>query len=226
MLKIQSKPFIHMKKSIQLLLVLIVLISNQTFACYNEFQSLNSSGKFSLVDENELKFYTNFDNQVIKINLKELSEKLKTKPSMEVLSDYALYLVRGGKTKEALHIFEVLAQKFPNEYTVIANLGTTYELLGDNEKALEYIKKGLKLNPKSHNGSEWIHVKVLEAKIASSKKPDLLEGKSLLQLTDKQKLDNKVRLQILEQLKERFRFCSPPDEIMASLLIDLGDCYK
>ncbi len=215
-----------MKKTIQLLLIIVVFSSTRAFACYNEFQSLNSSGKFHIVDEYELDFYTNFDNSVIKTKLSKLGKQLKNNPSLEVLSDYALYLVRGGKTKEALFIFEKLAEKFPEEYVVIANLGTTYELSGNDEKALEYIRKGLQLNPKSHNGSEWIHVKLLELKIAQKKNPNLLQGKSLLQLTTKQKSDNKVRLQILDQLKERFRFCAPPDEIMAALLIDLGDCYK
>lgn len=196
------------------------------FACFNENQSLNSSGKFSLIDDNELSFYTNFDNGVINIKLNELGRRLKKKGSVNLLSDYALYLVRGGKTEEALAIYKVLEKRHPNNYVVVANLGTTYELMGDNKNALKYIKKGLQLNPASHHGSEWIHVRVLEAKLQLEKDPDLLEGKSLLELTEEQKKSKKVRQQILEQLKERFRFCAPPDEIMAALLIDLGDCYK
>ena len=216
-----------MKKIIYLLLLTITFLSsNQTIACYNEYQALNSSGKFVNADNLGLKFYTNFDGYVLKKNLRDLTIELQKKPTIELLSDYALTLVRAGKKEDALLVFEVLAKNYPKEYTIIANLGTTYELMGNNEKALEYIKKGLKLNPKSHNGSEWIHVKLLEAKIALEKNPKLLDGRSLLQLSANQKMDKKVRLQILEQLQERFRFCAPPDEIMSALLIDLGDCYK
>lgn len=215
-----------MKTTILLLASFAIIVSNKSSACYNEFQSLNSSGQFHLVDEYELDFYTNFDNKVINKQLTKLYGQLKSKPSLAILSDYALYLVRGGKTTEALEIFKALENKFPNEYIVNANLGTTYELMGDNEMALKYIKKSLQINPNSHNGSEWIHVKLLELKLKLAKQPNLFEKRSLLELSKTQQNSNKVRLQILEQLKERFRFCRPPDEVMSALLIDLGDCYK
>ena len=94
-----------MKKLRQLILLLFAFSSVKCFACFNEFQSLNSSGKFHIVDENELNFYTNFDNWVIKTKLTKLGKQLKRKPNLEVLSDYALYLVRGGKKKGSTHYF-------------------------------------------------------------------------------------------------------------------------
>ncbi len=45
------------------------------------------------------------------------------------------------------------------------NLGTVYELLGENENALLWIKKAVAIDPASHGNSEWIHVRILEAKI-------------------------------------------------------------
>lgn len=169
-----------------------------------------------------------FDKKVIESQLKDLNADFKRtkKIDFKLLSDYGLHLVQAGKVKEALIIFEKLAELHPNEYSIIANLGTTYELSGQNEKALEYIKKGIEINPNSHNGSEWIHVKILEAKIALEKDVAYLEKHSVLNLSPQQKKSQKVFDQLYIQLQERFPF-SPkePNAIMADLFVELGDFY-
>ena len=143
-------------------------------ACFNEYYTLDKYGDSHHIIKGAFKFDTNFDLYSVEYQLKTLEKKLQSKPRLELLSDYALNLVRAGKIKEALVIFEKLVVKYPNEYALQANLGTTYELMGDNKAALKHIKKGLELNPNSHEGSEWIHVKILEAKIALESNPKLL----------------------------------------------------
>jgi len=204
---------------------LLFLSYSASFGCYNEYYALDAKGHFHQVDVGMIRFQINFDQQKIERKLIQLGKKLQTKADFKVLSDYGLYLVKGGKVKEARVIFEALAKAYPNEYSIIANLGTTYELLGENEKALEYIRKGLKLNPNSHGGSEWIHVKILLTKIGFSKDLNYLKEHDGLELTPKQKASKAVREQLHIQLKERFPFCKGPDPIMADLFIDLGDCY-
>lgn len=196
-----------------------------SFACYNEYYALDSKGHFHQMDVGAIRFQTNFDMRHIEKQLIKLDKKLRTKADFKLLSDYGLYLVRGGKVKEALVLFEALAEAYPNEYSIIANLGTTYELSGNTEKALEYIQKGLKLNPDSHGGSEWIHVKLLQAKIALAKNPDYFKKHTVLNLTPQQEASEAVRKQLFIQLQERFPFCKGPDPVMADLFIDLGDCY-
>jgi len=51
----------------------------------------------------------------------------------------------------------------------LPDLGTAYELAGKNEPALRWIREGLRRNPNSHKGTEWLHVKILEAKIEQEK---------------------------------------------------------
>ncbi len=204
---------------------LILLCSTAGFACYNEYYALDSKGHFHQVEVSMINFQKNFDLQKIERKLVQLEKELQTKADFKLLSDYGLYLVKGGKVKEARIIFEALAKAYPNEYSIIANLGTTYELLGENEKALEYIRKGLKLNPNSHGGSEWIHVKILLTKIGFDKDPNYMKEHDVLALTPKQEASNAVRKQLYTQLKERFPFCKGPDPIMADLFIELGDCY-
>ena len=83
--------------------------------------------------------------------------------------------------KEAIELLEELEKKSPGQYAVAANLGTAYELNGDNRKALEWIKKGVERNPESHFGTEWLHVKILEAKIAIEQNPEWLSNHSVLE---------------------------------------------
>lgn len=204
---------------------LLIFLYSTSFSCYNEYYSLDSKGHFHQIDIGAIRFQKNFDQQKIERKLIQLKKKLDTKADFKLLSDYGLYLVKGGKVTEARILFEALAKAYPNEYSIIANLGTTYELLGENEKALEYIRKGLKLNPNSHGGSEWIHVKILETKIRSGKDQNNLREHGVLALTPKQEASEAIRKQLYIQLKERFPFCKGPDPIMADLFIELGDCY-
>lgn len=208
-----------------LLTFLLLLNYSAGFSCYNEYYALDAKGHFHQIGIGEIRFQKNFDQHQVERKLIQLEKKLQTKADFKLLSDYGLYLVKGGKAKEAQIIFEALAKAYPNEYSIIANLGTTYELLGENEKALEYIRKGLKINPNSHKGSEWIHVKILQTKIESSKDPNYMKNNTVLKLTSKQTSSAAIREQLYIQLKERFPFCKGPDPIMADLFIDLGDCY-
>lgn len=208
-----------------IILILTLLVSPANFACYNEFYSLDAKGQFHRIDIGVIRFEQNFDLERVERQLRKIGKKLQSKADYKLLSDYALFLVKGGKVQEALVIFEALAEAYPDEYSIAANLGTTYELSGNNEKALEYIQKGLKLNPDSHGGSEWIHVQLLRAKIALEKDPAYLYTHTILNLNKKQEESETVRKQLYTQLRERFPFCKGPDPVMADLFTDLGDCY-
>jgi len=210
-----------------ILTFLLLLLSYSTgFSCYNEYYALDAKGHFHQIEMDRIKFPQYFDQRSIEKQLISLEQKLKKSTDFKLLSDYGLHLVQAGKVKEALVIFEKMAELHPNEYSIIANLGTTYELSGQNEKALEYIRKGIQINPNSHGGSEWIHVKILEAKIALEKDPGYLSNHTVLNLNSNQKQSQKVFDQLYIQLQERVPF-SPKETnpIMADLFIDLGDYY-
>lgn len=201
------------------------LLPGRISACFNEYYTLDKQGHSHHINKAVFRFETNFDLLLVERQLKALEKKLQSDKSLELLSDYALNLVRAEKVKEALVVFEKLVAKYPDEYALQANLGTTYELLGDNKAALKHIKKGLELFPDSHSGSEWIHVKILEAKIALESNPNYLRNHTVLSLTPKQENSEKTATELMIQLKERFPFCKGPDAIMADLFHDLGDCY-
>ncbi len=213
-----------MKKTLFLLFLLASISSSH--ACLNYYYSIDKDGHFHNAEDVKRAFNTNFNAKLVERRLKNLQEKLKTERDYKLLSDYAVLLLQAGKTEIALDILEQLSIKHPNDYQIAANLGTAYELSGNNEKALEYIKRGLELNPDSHGGSEWVHVALLEAKLKLAEDSTYLKNRTVLNLTEAQENDAKVLDQLLIQVRERFPFCKGPnDPIMASLLIDLGDCF-
>lgn len=197
-------------------------------ACINHyFYGVDKEGRlhsFGMRDDVGYQhFNTGFYNTGIRYEMQGLLEKLIVERSYMALSDYAICLLQGGKKEEALKILAALFAKYPYEYQLASNLGTAYELNGQNDSALKYIKRGMILNPKEHYGSEWVHVKILEAKLKLAKDPDYLATHRVLGLTEAQLKDSVVAEQIELQLKERFPFCPAPDPIMAQLIIDLAD---
>lgn len=202
----------------------LFLYAFQTNACLNYYYSLDKDGHlYELGETWKFPFNKNFNLELNVSKLKKLKKKLKEEKKYMLLSDYALCLMKIGKAKEALTILAELYKHYPNEYQIASNLGTAYELNSKNDSALKYIKRGLQLNPNDHEGSEWIHIKILEAKQKLKTDPSYLDKQSVLQLSEKQKKDSAIRNQLDIQLKERVPFTPGPDAIMVSLFNDLGD---
>ncbi len=141
-----------------------------------------------------------------------------------------------GDVQKAVTMFLDLENSNP-EYAFAASLGTAYELSGDNQNALKWIKEGVKRNPDSHYRTEWLHVLILEAKINLEKNPDYYSQKRVLELPEplpEKESDvfvayngqNFNRLQVetalAYQLFERTVFVKPKDVIVADLLFSLS----
>lgn len=155
---------------------------------------------------------------------------------------YGIALVQAGRYEQARDVWIKLEEAQPGEYATAANLGTAYELTGDNVNALKWIKEGIQRNPDSHEGTEWLHVRILEAKLALESDPQWLEHNSVLGLdfgdhakpravqswgsgnrADPLKLEDVVRA-LTYQLGERTKFIRTPEPVVAQLLSDLGAC--
>jgi len=152
-------------------------------------------------------------------------------------SDRAAFLIYTGEPKAAITILEAIEKEKPGEYIVAANLGTAYELAGDDAQARRWIERSIELNPESHYGTEWLHVLILNAKLARKADPGWLQHRSVLGIDfgdadlpanppptkDKQRTLDSVRSALEYQLHERLYFAKPPDPIVADLLFDLGN---
>lgn len=154
----------------------------------------------------------------------------------KVRSDYAATLVHRGESHRAVQILESVEKSNPGEYQVAANLGTAYELSGDLARAHYWIREGIRRNPNSHDASEWIHLRILEARQALEKDPDWLRSNSVLDLdfgADAQprfparwpkeagSADATIAA-LTYQLHERLAFVPAPDALVGALLADLA----
>ena len=100
-----------------------------------------------------------------------LKQAHATKPTLENSNDLGVARLLTGKIDAAIALFRETEKKFPGNARVAANLGTALELKGENEEALKWIREGVLRDPSEHEGSEWLHVRILDAKIALAKDP-------------------------------------------------------
>lgn len=169
------------------------------------------------------------NEELMKI-LVSLEKNYKETGKIEYLSDKGLVLIIQGKYREAIDLYKKIEQLQPNRYSTASNLGTAYELTGNNSEALKWIERAVKINPESHFHSEWIHVNILKAKIKGEKnitskfliEHDFGNGKHPVSDLDKAELF-KLKEMVYYQLNERVSFVKPKDKIVAQLLFDLGN---
>ena len=155
-----------------------------------------------------------------------------------IRSNYGVSLMHVGKPKEAVGVFRKLEAETPGDYFNAANLGTAYELSRNDVQALHWIREGVRRNHAAHNGTEWLHVRILEAKIALASDPQWLATHSVLGVdfgngavparpaawpkdnAGKPTTPDRVESALYYQLDERLEFVDPPDPVVADLLFD------
>lgn len=137
-----------------------------------------------------------------------------------------------GNYAAAIEKLQALEVAHPGNYSTAANLGTAYELAGDNKSALHWITEGMKRNENSHYGTEWLHKRILEAKIALESDADYLKKNHILSFSEVREpniqftydyegrtLHKEELLDALHyQLGERMLFVKPTDPVVADLL--------
>jgi tetratricopeptide (TPR) repeat protein len=149
-------------------------------------------------------------------------------------------LVRAGKYADAIAWLETVDQKVPGDALVAAALGSACELHGEFARALDWVREGIKRDASQHRGSEWLHARMLEARIAVAKDPGWLDKNRVLGL-DFGKADVPVAPEILpieqgrikgaEQLLEQIDYqlaartsvVKPPDPVIGDLYAAAGD---
>jgi len=208
-----------------LLLICITCLPVMAFACLNE-RHVTKSGKSSIEDFSigDLRLYKNHNKATLELAIKNLlSEKPDTEDGMlTVQNSLAVTYIKLGRLEEAEKILAEQYKKYPSDYSIVINLGTLYELQGKNEKALEYIKKALRIDPDSHSGSEWFHIKVLEHKLKHIP-VNKIATENILGLYSRKGSASSTAYEVIYQLQERIPFTPAPDMLMAKILQELGD---
>ncbi len=207
------------------------------YSCLNEYKAL-LNGKLVFGEGQEV--FVVPQSNLGMLTAKDLSDSLrkaeityKRSGKLTDYSDYGVMLCYNNQYQAAKIVFKEIESRSPGLYATAANLGTTYELLGIDDSALYWIKKAISVEPGSHYGSEWIHVKILEAKIKAKGNSNYFETHEVLDLDfgnntipryKSQTMENdQLEAHLLFQLSERMTFIKPKDVIMGQLLFDLAN---
>lgn len=215
-----------------MILLLLALISNGDLqACINEEDqgSVISDGSY-LYRRREANIPWGYDFP----SVKELSETVarldsayKATGQIKYMSDKGIALILLKQYDQAITLYRNIEKIAPNRYSTASNLGTAFELTGQNDSALKWISRAVEIDPESHMGSEWLHVNILKAKIGGEK---YYNTRFLLNTDFGNKAHPTTTLNVMQlnalydalyyQLNERVSFIKPKDKIVAQLLFD------
>ncbi|MCX6318361.1 MAG: tetratricopeptide repeat protein [Bacteroidetes bacterium] len=207
-----------------LILAAFFLISASGYPCGNSYHRSENAEEYVAGNKLEtFRFKRSYNQAALMTDLTRITDEINARLELfENENDQALTYMRMGRYDEALILLQKLEKEKPDEYNVVANLGTLYELTGENEKALSYIKKAVALNAQSHRGSEWVHIKILEAKLLQ-KDAAWWKTHPVLSISTTSKTPETIINDITYQLKERLPFTPKPDLLTAAVLNETGD---
>jgi hypothetical protein len=153
-------------------------------------------------------------------------------------NNLGVLLVYQGKYAAAIRYFLSIERRYPGRAQTAANLGTALELAGRDALALRWIRLGIRRDPDEHVGTEWLHVRILEAKLAAAHDPTILAKRSIAGLNFDDEVvprvpasisheghalimePHKIAEALKYQLTERMGFVAPRDPVVANLLHD------
>lgn len=219
-----------------------LLVSQSAQACINSVGTDRSGNRFmpgdytgdELVEAMTRPWnWKYFDEETLRI-----SAEVRKAPDFANLNNLGVALIRYGRTTQAIRLFVANEKRFPGRPETAANLGTALELAGFDNIALSWIRIGIRRNVDEHRGTEWLHARILETKIALKKDPTYLEGRSVAgvhfsnalipDLPDRYPHGNagtpvlpyQLNNAFAYQLRERLQFVKPKDSVVANLLSD------
>ena len=65
-------------------------------------------------------------------------------------------LMGSERIEEAIEIFKINVEEFPESWNVYDSLGEAYMVQGKNDLAIEYYEKSIALNPNNQNGIDML----------------------------------------------------------------------
>lgn len=191
----------------------------------------------------EIKMLLQRDNRELALRVVEKLEKdFETDQSARATNDLAVARILFGRVDEAIVLLKDLEQRHPGKAATAANLGTAFELTGNDQAALEWIREGMRRDPKEHQGTEWVHVRILEAKLALKADVNWLDTHSVMGLSfgdgpmpvePAAPVDHLGQVLALSraghaiayQLLERTLLVKPKDRVVADLYMTSGDIF-
>lgn len=171
-------------------------------------------------------------------NTGQIIASAQKKPDFHSLTELAINTIYHGRYDAAIRLLLALEKRYPGHHETAANLGTALELSGRDQLALRWIRIGIQRNAQEHYGTEWLHARILEAKLESARTPGYLDTHSVAGLhfdpalipSIPKDMPNgndgtptkpwQVNQALNYQLHERLQFVRASDPIVANLLLD------
>lgn len=154
----------------------------------------------------------------------------------ELHCDMGAWLIYQDKFQEAIDYMHEHVKIKDQNYSYYSNLGVAHELNGNLDSAYYWTQKGVETNPESHYGSEWIHIRILEAQLALEDNPDWLQnnnvlgyelGQDSIPLPIPEDMDEfELAEKIYFQLLERTYWVKAENKVVGNLLLALADNYS
>jgi len=216
----------------RLLLAVLCLYATAAGACINTYDA-RLAGHLSTLK---------YERANMGPTIQKLERAHAANATPEAANDLAVAYIFAGAYDKAIALLRQLEKTHPGLAKTAANLGTAFELSGKDAEALHWIKQGIRRDRDEHDGTEWLHVRILEAKRAVARDPDWLSTHSVLGIDfgtrygglprtppslPKDARHKPLTLPEIEralgyQLTERIKFVVPPDPYMADLFVDRG----
>jgi Tfp pilus assembly protein PilF len=64
--------------------------------------------------------------------------------------------MQAGQLAAATRVFELNVESYPNSFNVYDSLAEAYMTAGDDERAIEYYRRSLEINPGNTNATQMI----------------------------------------------------------------------
>lgn len=143
---------------------------------------------------------------------------------------YAIISLKTGDKVAAVKQLEALFATHPDDYTIASYLAWGYEFTGNNQEALEVLRKAQAITRQGNYGSDWIQERILEEKLGGQQYDKVIDlgikdyGQWII---DKQYIfvrnPDSLKVQIAYQLHERTGYMMPPDLVVGQLVLDFAD---
>ncbi|KRA16340.1 hypothetical protein [Lysobacter sp. Root604] len=225
-----------------LLATALLLLASSAHACINEVGTDRDGRRFAalwyLGDDMTQSMRERSVREHALERAKRTIAEARKQPSFQSLTNLGVLLIYQGQYPLAIRHFIAVERLYPGHHETAANLGTALELAGQDRVALRWIRLGIQRNADEHLRTEWLHARILEAKIAAAREPGYLNRRSIAGVRFEAKTvpalptalpagnDGKpVKPWELEtalnyQLHERTQFVPAPDAVVANLLSD------
>lgn len=162
----------------------------------------------------------------------------------KIINNKARCLIYLQKTEEALKVLKELEKAWPGESIVAENLATCFDLMGEYEKADEWISIATDRNSMAAYSNLWVYKKIITARKEFAKNKDYLKDNSVsglsisqnpkLEALDLSKIENFQKRwslagtakHIREQLKNQLQLRNEEkDPVLAHLMEELACIY-